>query len=642
MKKNILILAAILSFGLYSSCDYLDVVPDDMAVLDHAFANRAEAERYLLTCFSYIPDMANQNANIAMCGADELWTNRKKENESLHVAQGQQGVNDPFVNYWEGKRGASVNLYRGLRDCNTFLAVLADKTRIPDLNQTDRARWICEVKFLKGYYHFLLFRMYGPIVIADVALPIDATPDEVRLHRQPVDSVVNYIARLYDESLQPELPTKITNPQDELGRITHAIVLSMKARLLVTAASDLFNGNPDYHGFTDKDGLLLFAQNFKGDEIYKAKWERAREACDVALNACIESGAREYVFSNPKNITVPETILEMTIRNSFADDEWEKNPEIIWGLSGRRVSGLQTEVMTRIDPKFPLNNASAREALNPTVQITDFYYTKNGLPMSEDKNWNAGRSLTDVIRIDSTYKYNLKSDYDVVAKHIEREPRFYANLAFDGSIWYMNSSVNEMSFEITGRADGNQTRLGANEFTITGYWPKKLVNYKYVIREGSSYDRRDYPWPEMRLPDLYLLYAEALCETDNFDQAIEYVDKIRLKAGLKGVKDTWTSELSLRAGKYNTKEGLREIIRHERTIELMFEGSRYWDVRRWKTLGTLNQMIQGWDVEQVLSSTYYRYLNVYNQGFILPRDYLSPIREYALIVNPNLVQNPYW
>jgi hypothetical protein len=632
----------ILQAGLFCSCDYLDVVPDNIPTLDHAFANRLEAERFLFTCYSYIPETSNVGANVGLCGADEIWTNRHKENDGLRIAQGLQNINDPLINYWEGRRGANVNLYNGIRDCNIFLEALEDEGKIHDLSSSMRRRWICEVKFLKAYYHFYLFRMYGPIVIADKNIPISATTQEVRVKRAPVDSVVNYIARLYDESLGdvtiPDLPVKITNEVEELGRITQAVVLSMKARLLVTAASPLFNGNPDFYDFKDKDGVALFPQ----ENPYK--WEIARDACEAALAICEEVGIKPYVFMEGDNLP-EETQLQMKIRNSFADDRWSS--ELIWGLTGpsrRGSDNLQARAMSRLNPEreAALNNAAASDELNPTIQITNFYYTKNGVPINEDKTWLSGKGKTDIVTIGAEYKNLLVEGYEVAALHLDREPRFYANLAFDGSIWYMQNSTDPTMWTVKSRIGQQQARLGADWYSVTGYWPKKLVNWYYVI--NSSYGSRtvrDYPWPEMRLSDLYLLYAETLCETGNLERAIEYVDKVREKCGLLGVVESW-SGFSNRPDKYTTYNGLKEIIKQERAIELMFEGARYWDIRRWRDLHTLNQTIQGWDIDQEMPAAYYRLKTIYNQNFIIPRDYFSPIREEALIVNPNLVQNPGW
>src|SRR5690606_23118379 len=137
-----------------------------------------------------------------------------------------------------------------IRNCNIMLENL---DRVPDLDPYMRDRWRAEATFLKAYYHWYLFRMYGPIPVVDVNLPISAKTDEVRIKRQPVDSVVNYIVGLIDKAstggLQDALPSLITNEATELGRITRPAALAIKARVLVTAASPLFNGNTDFSNF---------------------------------------------------------------------------------------------------------------------------------------------------------------------------------------------------------------------------------------------------------------------------------------------------------------------------------------------------------------------------------------------------------
>ena len=130
-----------------------------------------------------------------------------------------------------------------------------------DLTPGEKARWISEVKFLKAYYHFYLFRMYGPIPITDVNLPISSEPQDVKVKRDPVDSVVNYMVRLLDQAA-PDLPLAIQNQTQELGRITRPIALAVKADILATAASPLFNGNPAYASFVDKDGQNLFSGTY--------------------------------------------------------------------------------------------------------------------------------------------------------------------------------------------------------------------------------------------------------------------------------------------------------------------------------------------------------------------------------------------
>ncbi len=123
---------------------------------------------------------------------------------------------------------------------------------------------------------------------------------------------------------------------------------------------------------------------------------------------------------------------------------------------------------------------------------------------------------------------------------------------------------------------------------------------------------------------------------------MQYLNLIRERAGLSSVESSWTN-FSTNPSKYTTKDGLRDIIRQERSIEMAFEGSRFWDLRRWKTAPQeLSKAIYGWDIQQPTYEDYNRRVLLYSPQFIAPRDYFWPIAEANLQVNPNLVQNPGW
>ena len=141
---------------------------------------------------------------------------------------------------------------------------------------------------------------------------------------------------------------------------------------------------------------------------------------------------------------------------------------------------------------------------------------------------------------------------------------------------------------------------------------------------------------------MYLLYAEALNEANGPSEEVYlYLDKIRERAGLPGVEVAWTV-FSINPEKYKTQAGLREIIHRERAIELVFEGQRFWDLRRWKSATTeLSKPITGWDLFQETAEGYYRERLVFSQSFRL-RDYLWPLNENTILANPMLVQNPGW
>ena len=131
----------------------------------------------------------------------------------------------------------------------------------------------------------------------------------------------------------------------------------------------------------------------------------------------------------------------------------------------------------------------------------------------------------------------------------------------------------------------SDSKNGFENYSITGYFAKKLVHYENIISlQGSTI--KGYSFPIIRMADLYLNYAEALNETKESPDAevYEYIQAVRHNAGLDlggDILNTW-AQYSNDPGKPNTKEGMREIIQNERMIELALEGYRYWDLRRWK------------------------------------------------------------
>jgi SusD family. len=634
MKFSIINTACILvALVSISSCkDYLDIVPDNVATIDNAFSTRQEAEKYLYTCYSYLPNQHTATGNVGFLGADELWTPGYDNFSSWEIARGNQNSNDPFMNFWEGRKDGGA-LYKAIHDCNIFLEHVSDLSQVRDLGIGTRKRWLAEVQFLKAYYHFYLFRMYGPIIIVDKNIPVTASGDATKQKRAPVDQVVDYIVSTLD-SCAKDLPEIITDRSTELGRVTKPAALSLKAKVLVTAASPLFNGNSDYSGFVDKDGVQLFNPTFSA-----AKWERATVACKEAIDLCEKNGVKLYEFSTFFDLS-DITKRQMSIRNSIGE-KW--NNELIWGLSGRRANEIQVDAMARIDPSYLTNMFSARERITPTLEIAQQFYSDHGVPINEDLTWGYANRY-ELQTGTQQDRYNIIEGYETARFNFKREPRYYASLGFDGGIWYMENSRSNTdlnTFNVQAKKGQPQSRLGAYNYSVTGLWAKKLVSWKFVLRE-SSYTTEEYPWPELRYADLILLYAEALNETGDMDAAITWLDKIRTRAGLEGVKDSWTKYSSNKA-KFTTKSGLRSIIQQERTVELAFEGQRFWDLRRWKTAAQiLNQGIHGWNIEQEAAAGYYQPRLLWSQGFVAPRDYLWPLRADELIVNTNLVQNPGW
>jgi hypothetical protein len=583
-----------------------------------------------------------------MTAGDEVWymdPPRDVGTDYWLIAKGQQNATDPFGDFWLGERSGK-DLWIGIRDCNIFLENIH---KVPDMDDYEKERWSAEVKFLKAYYHFYLLRMYGPIPIVKKNLPISSSSEEVKVSRQPVDSCFSYIVQLLDEAASnPNLPDRIIGSAEaaELGRITKTIVLAFKARVLVTAASPLFNGNNDYPGFKTADGQPLFAS---GSE--QNKWKVAADACKEAIEFCQRNGHALYKFDTATSsfilgndsIIKPLLIKQLTLRGAVTDKK--SNPEIIWANTSSRADINIQRWSIPILNTGATSGSGPKGILAPPIKMAELFYTKNGVPITEDKTWDYAQrfALKTAVAAD---KFYVKEGEQTVQLHYNREPRFYSSLGFDRGIWFGNWSGNSDATKPLlypkGRKGEYSAKQGHTNFSITGYWIKKLVSLNTAAASDGALTYENYPWPEMRMADLYLLYAEAMNELNGPSaEVFKWVNDVRERAGLNSVQDSWTN-YSSDPTKYTTKNGLRDIIQQERLIELAFEGQRFWDLRRWKKSHlVLNSPVRGWNILQADAPAYYKEVLLWSQTFKI-RDYFWPIEINEILKNRNMLQSPGW
>ncbi|OQP67578.1 RagB/SusD family nutrient uptake outer membrane protein [Niastella populi] len=646
MKNLKILLTMLLAMAAGSCKKYLDVVPDQVGTIDNAFTQRSTAEKFLFTCYSYLPRHGDMDDNPAFNAGDEVWYMdpiRDVDADYWNIARGMQNVANPLGSYWTGKN-QGLRLFTALRDCNIFLGGI---DRVRDMEAIERERWKAEVTFLKACYHFYLVRMYGPIPVIRENLAVGSAPEDVQVPREHVDSCFSYIVRLLDEAAANDaLPAKIIGTEGtELGRITKSIVLAMKAKVLVTAASPLFNGNGDFVSLKTggKDGGVPLINPIADQK----KWETAAAACKEAIDFC---HSNFYSLQRYNPALNPGWIINDTIKTQLgirmAVTEKEFNTEVIWANTTSRATDIQRWTMP-ILAGGAVSGSGPKGILAPPIKMAELFYTNNGVPITEDKTWDyAGRfQLKTATGADTFY---IKKNEQTVKLHYDREPRFYANLAFDRGIWFgnwiNNHSISNMLFVKARRAEF-AARQGVSNFSVTGYWIKKLVSMGTVgAADGNvtGSNQTPYPWPEIRLADLYLLYAEALNEVNGpGNETYKWIDEVRSRAGLPGVVYSWEN-FSTQSTRHTSKAGLRDIIHQERLIELAFEGQRFWDLRRWREAHiVLNAPIRGWSTEQQEAAAYYKPVVQWTQTFKL-RDYFWPIDQDEILRNKKLLQNPGW
>ncbi|MDD7885134.1 RagB/SusD family nutrient uptake outer membrane protein [Flavivirga sp. 57AJ16] len=645
MKKTtkIILLQLITLVSLWSCSDYLDVIPDNIATIEYAFRNRNEAEKYLFSCYSYRPDVGSVDRDPAMAsdetfkryginGAGFVWANTQ-------IARGFQSLTSPILNTWDGEN-SSKSAWKGIRECNIFLE---NVDQVPDLLDFEKKRWIGEVKFLKAYYHYYLLKSYGPIPIVDKNLPINATTEEVQVYREPVDEVVKFIVDLMAEAVEDLPDAAEVIEGTEAGRIDKLIALSTRAKVLVFAASPLFNGNGDYANMIDNRGVQLFSQTY--DEN---KWVLAAEACKEAIDECHAQGKSLYNLIDPLVLTAdPIFQLQTTYREAITA-RW--NQELIWGNTKYDNNFLAKASTVRLVRLENQNDVTSEYA--PTIKFAEKYYSSNGVPIEEDIDWINNAWYSDRYKIREEPAQIEEEKYVELNRytanlHFNREPRFYASIGFDKGVYYgsgyyqFSDSQRDVKYcdFLKGGVSGFQ---GGSGYSITGYSVKKLHSFKNA-QTRNAVSTEYFPFPILRLADLYLLYAEALNEANGpVDEVFTYLDLIRSRVGLDGVKESWLNH-STNPDKPNTKNGLREIIHQERAIELAFEGKRFWDIRRWKKISVMNDQPQGWNIQGEVKEDFYKVVTLPQIPiFFSTKDYFWPIKESNLNVNPNLIQNYGW
>jgi hypothetical protein len=636
--KNKYLVIILCSASLFISCeDYLDIVPEGTQELSLLFNRKETAYNALANCYSYLPQNDGTYASYVLL-SDALAVPVPKEPNAIKLMKGQQSVSSPLMGYWSGFSASGKgqgSVWEGIRSCNTLVENI---DLVVDMTQEEKNQWKAEATFLKAYYHFLLVSNYGPIPIVDVNIPISASDIAVRLERETVDNCFRYIVEKIDAAII-NLPEKVLGNND-LGRIDQVIAKAMKSKVLLYSASPLFNGNSSlYSNFVNLKGVHFFNQNSEN-----SKWEAAVIAAREAIDVATGQGASLYYFSGAPPLFDINNFQYSLVRNQYntryaITDPW--NSELLWGNSNPVSGGNWWKIQSPALMKDPSSSSveASWQWLSPSLRMVETYYTKNGLPIDQDASFEyLDRYATTTVT--NNQKHYAQIGNNTAKLNLNRESRFYANIGFDRGINRTWGSIWDLKMR-KGEAHGRVANTG--DYLVTGYALKKLVHQD---TEGDAYNKAvAYPWPMIRLSELYLNYAEALNEASGpSEEVYAALNKVRKRAGVPNVQDAWSNAtFAVTLNKHTSKEGLREIIQQERMIELAFEGHRYYDIRRWKLAEKyFTTPVKGWSVDEDLEANYYQVMDVSQRSFNAPRDYLQPISFTELSRNPNLIQNPGW
>ncbi|MBK5720620.1 RagB/SusD family nutrient uptake outer membrane protein [Dysgonomonas sp. Marseille-P4677] len=616
MRTRILKFTTILLIVALASCnDYLDKLPEGDLTVEEVFQDYKKAEKFLANTYMHIPAEIN-----FMCGTGDTWARNPFTAgcDEMEIAYG--GAVSHLLNSGALNADNSYNVapvwnecYMGIRKANIFLAnidntplIAAGSSASTDLfTEERRNQWKGEAYFLRALAYFQLIRTYGPVPIIDYVLPTDL--DYATIKRSPLENCIQFVI---DDCDRAASLSKIRYTDGNLGRATAGAALALKSRMLLYAASPIYNGHDYYKDFKDRDGVNLFPTSND-----PSKWSKAATAAMECITA-LESASPAHKLYESR---LPDYVKNY--RDILLDrfnDEW-----IFWRNLDR---------YDHFDNCATILSLRGFSILNPTQEMVDSYHMANGtVPITGYES----DEKTPIINNASGYKEsgyttaegdNGWTPAGVRSMYANREPRFYASINFAGQKWQGTTC----DFWYTGK-DG---RKGAgSDYCKTGYLIAKVVNPNVNPAAGRGYEQRC--WVLFRLAEIYLNYAEAINEAEGPTKAYTYINKIRSRAGIA----------NLPTGLSQTQ--MREAIRRERKIELAFENHRYFDVRRWGIAETTeNRPIHCMNImagTHLQDNAFYERVVCEPRVFDKTKHYWFPIPQDEINETERvLVQNPGW
>lgn len=296
----------------------------------------------------------------------------------------------------------------------------------------------------------------------------------------------------------------------ERGKLTRTAAAALKGKALLLWASPQFN---------PRDNSL---------HPYDAsRWQVAFDACKAAYDIAIADG--KSLMSSYESIfrTEGAANTEAIIVRSYSATVAKR--------------GHNVESRSR-----PLSAGGApNDIYFASTWLMDAYTMKDGTPITR-----AG------------------SGYDPILFWKDRDPRFEATIAYNGSSWNLGGSTNRKQWTY-------ETALG--ETGLRGVYCKRFTTPELVnasVPYSSDFGGSGMDWIELRLPEIMLNYADAAIEVGNIDAAKDMVRKIRQRAGMVAGANDYGLGLA------TSVEQMRDLLLNERQVEFAFEGKRTEDLRR--------------------------------------------------------------
>ena len=551
MKKIYFLFVTVTTLFFSSCADFLDVSSElaEQRSYESIFSSPEDTRRWLMDTYLGIPDPTNIFSSNGYGHpwpilSDELDLNAQPTDWNIEQITSSHFRAHRWNNYWLYIRQANIFLERA--------QVIPETGETDFIDENELAYLKAQARFMRAYYHFLLFELYGPIPIMDfIESP---TNQGIDYARNSVDEVVKFI---YDELTAVQNSLRDPNLSDLNNNAipTKGTALALRARLMIYAASPLFNGGYEAAlGVTNTDGKRLFPDYDPG------KWQAALDAMQAFIDYANAGHYELYKVNDGLGKIDPDRSI-YELHNTMNSEVIFARSSVNWGnVSG--PSGFDGLSL----PRGVRGGSQGTGHLAVLQELVDDFFMIDGLPIDESP-------LYAEVGFSANAEEDLsgKTEAGTFRMYINREPRFYQNVFYNGRKWHVGND--QVWFQKGGNSDNS-----VPNHAKSGYVSYKRL-HRSVYNEGSHPKSMYRPGILMRLADFYLLYAEALNEVNPSDpRVITYIDYVRERAGIPLLADI-KPEIA------GNKELQREAIVAERRVELASEGQRYFDVRRWMIAG---------------------------------------------------------
>jgi len=591
-------------FFAVTSCNFLDVsdVLQGELTKEEVFNSASMTRRFHRYIYSGIPDMSFLSVfgTNQPDGLGNPWTILAGE-----ITTGSAIIMPiPSSGYHAGTaQFPRWGLYRQIRQANQFLedAKAIPRTGTDFISEDEFLSLRAEARFLRAYYHYLLFELYGPVPIQTSSE--DPGNRNLDFYRPSVDEMVEFLDREFREVA---LELKEEEPMERKAAPDRGVALALRAKTWMYAASPLFNG-----GYAEAVAL----RDNTGKQIFPAKDESKWTKALAAMQDFIDFADGRYDLY--KYYTTPGDVSTFSADLSLYRLFQEYNDEIIWATT-RNIWGGVGFANTFEHNTTPRGEGNAAGNVGVTQELVDAFFMSDGLGIDESPLYDEEGFTT----VNGDRIFNM---------YVNREPRFYNSVTYQGKRWQVSNK--QIFFHLGSENDMSQVNTNG----YTGYMLFKRKN-RTLYGTGSS--PRSFYRPSIlyRLAEFYLLYAEALNEVNPSDpRVIEYIDKVRERAGIPLLADI-KPEIA------GNKVLQRKAIQAESRVELCTEGQRYFDVRRWMIAetpeGRQGGAFHGMDMSASEANFHKR--KAFQNRIFTPAMYLYPIPLNEIQKSRRLVQNPGW